>query len=82
VTSLVKYNIAVAGVKTSISLEEPFWVALKDIAARRQMTVNGLVGEIDSRRRQGKLSSEIRMFVLEFYRSEHTKREKGEEPRK
>ena len=81
-TSLGKYSIALAGVKTSISLEEPFYVALKDIAARRQMPLSGLVGEIDSRRRRGKLSSEIRTFVLEFYRSELAKYEKGEESHK
>jgi len=79
-TSLVKYSIAVAGVKTSISLEEPFWVALKDIAARREMPRSGLVGEINSRRRQGKLSSEIRMFVLEFYRSDSENMKKPRNP--
>jgi predicted DNA-binding ribbon-helix-helix protein len=34
------------------------------------MTLSDLVGTIDSQRQQGNLSSALRLFVLEFYRSQ------------
>jgi len=33
------------------------------------MTLSELVGEIDSNRQQGNLSSAIRLFVLDYFRS-------------
>jgi predicted DNA-binding ribbon-helix-helix protein len=59
-----------AGHKTSVSLEDAFWMGLKEIAGRRRMTLRDLIGTIDSQRPQGNLSSALRLFVLEFYRSQ------------
>jgi predicted DNA-binding ribbon-helix-helix protein len=67
---VVKRSIVLAGHKTSVSLEDAFWVALKEIAGKRVMTLSDLVGTIDSQRQQGNLSSALRLFVLEFYRSQ------------
>jgi predicted DNA-binding ribbon-helix-helix protein len=53
---------------TSISLEDAFWKALKDIAKARGETLTNLVATIDDRRRGGNLSSAIRVFVLDYYR--------------
>jgi predicted DNA-binding ribbon-helix-helix protein len=64
---VVKRSIAIAGHRTSVSLEGPFWAALKDIAAARTTTVQALVGEIDAGRGTGNLSSAIRLFVLAYY---------------
>jgi ribbon-helix-helix protein len=44
----LKRSIVLAGRKTSISPEEPFWKALKDIASRRRQTLSALVGGIDT----------------------------------
>jgi len=66
---VVKRSIVIAGHKTSVSLEDAFWTGLKDIAASRNITLSELVALIDSERRQGNLSSAIRLFVLDFYRS-------------
>jgi len=33
------------------------------------MTLSGTVGEIDSNRQQGNLSSAIRLFVLDYFRT-------------
>jgi len=66
---VVKRSIVVAGHKTSVSLEEAFWIGMKEISAERGMTLSELVGEIDSQRKQGNLSSAIRLFVLDYYRS-------------
>ena len=67
---VVKRSIVVAGHKTSVSLEDAFWKGLKEIAGGRDMTLSDLVAAIDSERRHGNLSSAIRLFVLDFYRSQ------------
>jgi len=66
---VVKRSIVVAGHKTSVSLEEAFWNGMKEISALRNVTLSELVGEIDGSRQQGNLSSAIRLFVLEHFRS-------------
>ena len=66
---VVKRSIVITGHKTSVSLEDAFWSGLKDIAASRNMTLSELVGEIDSNRQQGNLSSAIRLFVLDYFKS-------------
>ncbi|MFN3854985.1 MAG: ribbon-helix-helix domain-containing protein [Phreatobacter sp.] len=66
---VVKRSIVVEGHKTSVSLEDEFWNALKEIAAERRETLSELVGHIDKDRVQGNLSSSIRLFVLDHYRS-------------
>ena len=43
----VKRSFSIAGHRTSISLEAPFWAALKDAAAREQMPVAQLFARID-----------------------------------
>ena len=67
-SGIVKRSIVIDGHKTSVSLEDPFWSALKDIALEKQETLSNLVASIDRDRRQGNLSSAIRLFVLERYR--------------
>ncbi|MGE4373972.1 MAG: ribbon-helix-helix domain-containing protein [Xanthobacter sp.] len=66
---VVKRSIVIAGHKTSVSLEDAFWEALKEIAAGRRLTLSDLVASIDAARSQGNLSSAIRLFVLDHYRS-------------
>ena len=73
---VVKRSIVIAGHKTSVSLEDAFWGGLKDIAASRNMTLSDLVGSIDTDRRQGNLSSAIRLFVLDYYRSQLSEQSK------
>ena len=43
---------------------------LKEIAGGRHMTLSDLVGAIDAQRQHGNLSSALRLFVLDFYRSQ------------
>lgn len=66
---VVKRSIVIAGHKTSVSLEDAFWKGLKEIADQRNVTLSDLVANIDSQRRHGNLSSAIRLFVLDHYRS-------------
>jgi predicted DNA-binding ribbon-helix-helix protein len=67
---VVKRSIVIAGHKTSVSLEDAFWRGLKEIAGNRGMTLSDLVASIDSERRHGNLSSAIRLFVLDHYRTQ------------
>ena len=66
---VIKRSIVIAGHKTSVSLEDPFWNGLKEIATAREMTLSDLVATIDTDRHHGNLSSAIRLFVLDYYRA-------------
>ena len=69
---VVKRSIVIAGHKTSVSLEDAFWKGLKEIAGGRDITLSDLVAAIDSERQHGNLSSAIRLFVLDHYRSQRS----------
>jgi len=62
-STVTKRSVVIAGRKTSISLEDEFWNGLKAIARHHQRTLSSVVGEIDQKR-QGNLSSAIRVFVF------------------
>lgn len=68
-SQVVKRSIVIAGHKTSVSLEDEFWSALKAIAVERDGTLSDIVAEIDGKRKHGNLSSAIRLFVLDHYRA-------------
>jgi predicted DNA-binding ribbon-helix-helix protein len=67
--AVVKRSVVVGGHKTSVSLEDAFWTSLKDIAMRRGMTLSTQIASIDTSRRTSNLSSAIRLFVLEHFRT-------------
>ncbi len=67
---VVKRSIVIAGHKTSVSLEDPFWQGLREIAVTRNMTLSDVVASIDTDRLEGNLSSAIRLFVLDYYRNQ------------
>ncbi len=65
-----KRSVKVMGHDTSITLEEPFWKALKDLAEEQGLSVNQMVSDIDqSREMETGLSSAIRIYILNHYRS-------------
>jgi predicted DNA-binding ribbon-helix-helix protein len=78
---VVKRSIVIAGHKTSVSLEDAFWKGLKEIASNREMTLSDLVGTIDTDRHHGNLSSAIRVFVLDHYRTDRQTRPARVRPR-
>ena len=67
---VVKRSLVIGSLKTSVSLENEFWESLKEIDRGRGMTVSELVGTINSTRINSNLSSTLRLFVLDFYRSQ------------
>jgi predicted DNA-binding ribbon-helix-helix protein len=69
-STVIKRSIVIAGRKTSVSLEDGFWNALKEIAGGRDARLSDLVAIIDADRQHANLSSAIRLFVLGFYRDQ------------
>ena len=74
---LVKRSLSLAGHRTSVSLEAPFWEAFRAIAAERGIPLNQLANEIDDARAASLgadgtdmgLASAIRVYVLDHYRA-------------
>ncbi|MFV3128098.1 ribbon-helix-helix domain-containing protein [Niveispirillum sp. KHB5.9] len=66
-TEVRKRSVMIAGHPTSVTLEEPFWEALKELAARDGMSVNTLIERVDATR-TGNLSSALRVHVLAAFR--------------
>ena len=64
ICGVAKRSVTIAGHRTSVSLEAPFWDALGEIAAGRGMSLGALVAEIDAGRGAANLSSALRLHVL------------------
>ena len=64
-----KISVSLSGHQTSVSLEDEFIVALREIATRRRVPIATMIAEIDATRRLGdNLSSAIRVWILNYYR--------------
>jgi len=69
---VLKRSIKLDGYKTSVTLEDAFWDAFKEIVAAQGTTIGRLIATIDNERHERQhtnLSSAIRVFVLNYYRS-------------
>ena len=67
--SLVKKrSMVISNHKTSLTLEDGFWLSLKEIAAHEELPLAQLVARIDRDRQHANLSSAIRLYVLDHYR--------------
>jgi predicted DNA-binding ribbon-helix-helix protein len=68
-TAIVKRSVTIDGHRTSVSIEEPFWRAIRDIAAAEGRPLAQLLTDIDHNRPSAaNLSSSIRLHVLDWYR--------------
>lgn len=66
----VKHSLTLRGHRTSVSLEDDFWRAFRDIAAAQDITLNQLAIEIDEGRQTDiGLASAIRIYILNHYRN-------------
>ncbi|KQO74614.1 ribbon-helix-helix domain-containing protein [Methylobacterium sp. Leaf88] len=63
-TGITKRSVMIAGHRTSVSLEDSFWDALREIAGARGQSVQALIGAVDAGREGQNLSSALRVFVL------------------
>jgi predicted DNA-binding ribbon-helix-helix protein len=66
---VTKRSVVINGRKTSVAIEKPFWDALREIAMLENMSIRNLVTGIDRGRQHSNLSSTIRVFVLDYYRT-------------
>jgi predicted DNA-binding ribbon-helix-helix protein len=66
---LRKRSMVIAGHSTSISLEDAFWDALREMAAAKGLSVAGLVAQVDSARGSANLCSALRVTILSHYRN-------------
>lgn len=65
----VKRSLTLKGHRTSVSLEDEFWRAFRNIAEEKDQPINALAAEIDvDRDPETGLASAIRVFVLNWYR--------------
>jgi predicted DNA-binding ribbon-helix-helix protein len=69
-STVVKRSVKIDGHTTSVSLEDAFWSALKEIARGRKMTSAELVTLINAKREHPNLSSAIRLFVLGHFHAQ------------
>jgi predicted DNA-binding ribbon-helix-helix protein len=69
----VKHSLTLRGHRTSVSLEDEFWRAFRQIAAEKGEPVNVLATTIDAARDSDiGLASAIRIYVLRHYRDQIT----------
>ena len=70
-----KHSLTLRGHRTSVSLEDEFWAAFREIANERRTAINALAAEIDAARDLDVgLASAIRLFVLRHYRGDDRSR--------
>ena len=67
---VTKRSVVLNGHKTSVSVEDAFWIELRRIAAERKIGLGKLISQIDVERRGANLSSALRLFVLAKYRGD------------
>jgi len=67
--SPIKRSVNIDGHRTSVSLEDEFWDGLREIARHQNLTASALVATIASGRNRKNLSSELRVFVLNHFRT-------------
>lgn len=65
----VKRSLTLQGHRTSVSLEDAFWQAFREIAREKDKPINVLASEIDAARDPDTgLASAIRLYILAWYR--------------
>jgi len=66
----LKRSLTLQGHRTSVSLEDAFWQAFREIARAEGRALNALAAEIDAARDpETGLASAIRLYVLAHYRA-------------
>ena len=68
-TAVFKRSIRIHGRKTSVSLENEFWDGLHEIARFEETSVPALLDQINEERDNVNLSSAIRLFVYDYFRT-------------
>lgn len=65
-----KHSLTLRGHRTSVSLEDEFWIAFRKIAEEQSIPINVLAARIDEERGvTAGLATAIRLFVLAHYQA-------------
>jgi len=65
----IKRSLTLRGHRTSVSLEDDFWRAFRDIAEEKNIPINALAAQIDAERDlDAGLATAIRLYVLAYFR--------------
>lgn len=63
---LKKHSVSIQGHRTSYTLEDEFYVELKQISKQQDRSLSSLIREVDANRQPDcNLSSALRLYVLE-----------------
>lgn len=69
----VKRSLTLRGHRTSVSLEDDFWRAFREIAEEKSLAINELAAQIDAERdMETGLATAIRLYVLDHYKRRAT----------
>jgi|TARA_B110000967_G_scaffold209843_1_gene268046 predicted DNA-binding ribbon-helix-helix protein len=67
----VKRSLTLKGHRTSVSLEDEFWVEFRRMSTKKSIPINALASEIDvNRTADVGLASAIRLYVLAAIKAE------------
>ena len=67
-----KHSVELSGHRTSLAIEDEFWVELKKIAKQKNISLRQLLIQIDNTHVRN-LASSIRLFVLKYYIAQNEK---------
>ena len=65
---LIKRSITINKHRTSLSLENEFWEAIKIVSRIKNCSIESLITNIDLNRKTS-LASSTRVFLLQFFRN-------------
>lgn len=63
-TKIRKRSVTIAGHRTSVSLEQGFWLVLEEIARHKGKSVTRIISEVDHAKKSS-LSAALRIFILD-----------------
>ena len=66
---LIKRSLTINKHRTSLSLENEFWEAIKIISKIKNCSIESLITRIDLNRKTS-LASSTRVFILQFFRKD------------
>jgi predicted DNA-binding ribbon-helix-helix protein len=66
-SAIIKRSVVIAGKKTSVSLEDTFWLGLKEIAVQKRMPLASILDTIADGRDTANLSSAVRQYVMQHF---------------
>jgi predicted DNA-binding ribbon-helix-helix protein len=61
-----KRSISIAGHRTSIALEDEFWILVQRISVEMDLSIPKLLELIENQKKSDNLASAIRLYVLDY----------------